>query len=141
MIQRKIKDPRVLWLIKVIIDSTINPGIPIGNLTSQIFANLYLNDLDHFIKGDLKCHFYLRYMDDLILFGDQKMQLNGWKETISNRLESLKLKLHQNKSQIYQVIDGVSFLGYKIYPTHRLIIKQNVSRFRKRMKNICDFSS
>jgi hypothetical protein len=134
MIQRKIKDPKVLWLIRVIIDSTPNPGIPIGNLTSQIFANLYLNGLDHFIKENIGCRCYLRYMDDLILFGDNKEQLAGWKEEIGDFLGEIILFLHAEKSQLYQTGDGVPFLGYKVYPTHRLVLTQNVRRYRKRMK-------
>ena len=72
MIKKKIKDPDALWLIKLIIDSTPSPGIPIGNLASQIFANLYLNGLDHYLKETVKCKHYIRYMDDLIVFDNDK---------------------------------------------------------------------
>lgn len=139
MIERKIKDPNTLWLIKVIIDSTENPGIPIGNLTSQIFANLYLSGLDHFIKEKLKVRAYLRYMDDLILFDNDKLRLTSWKEDIADYLAGLKLEIHQNKSQIYQTRRGVSFLGYKVYATHRLVVKQNICRFRRRMRKYLQF--
>jgi len=134
MIKKKIKDLKTLWLIKQLIDSTVSPGIPIGNLSSQIFANLYLNELDHYLKETVKCKYYIRYMDDLIFFSNDKCKLRGIKETIKNRLKELMLELHANKCQIYQSCRGVSFLGYKIYPSHRLVIKQNVKRLRHRMK-------
>ena len=114
--------------------SIISRGIPIGNLTSQIFANLYLGGLDHFVKEILKCRYYIRYMDDLILFDNSKDQLNQWKEAIRKYLQSLKLELHARKCQIYLVRNGVPFLGYKIYPTHRLVLTDNIKRFRKRLK-------
>ncbi|MEK6958409.1 MAG: RNA-directed DNA polymerase, partial [archaeon] len=75
MIRKKINDPEALWLIKLILDSTPSPGIPIGNLASQIFANLYLSDLDHYLKEMVKCQHYVRYMDDLIVFGNDKIKL------------------------------------------------------------------
>lgn len=134
LILKKIKDPHALWLIKLIIDSTSSPGIPIGNLSSQIFANLYLNKLDHYLKETVRCRHYLRYMDDLIVFDNDKSRLNYIKESIREYLKGLKLELHENKSQIYQTRRGVNFLGYKIFPTHRLVVKQNIRRLRKRMK-------
>jgi len=134
VIKRKIKDPDLLWLIRLIIDSTPSPGIPIGNLASQIFANLYLNDLDHYLKEAIKCRHYIRYMDDLIVFGDDKNMLNDVRYAISGFLGQLKLNLHPHKSQIYLTASGVAFLGYKIYPTHRLVVKINVKKARKRFK-------
>lgn len=134
MIERKIKDPDVLWLIKLIIDSTPSPGIPIGNLASQIFANLYLNDLDHYLKETLKCRNYIRYMDDLVVFSEDKDTLSMVKDAIKQNLKRLKLELHPDKSQIYITTKGIKFLGYKIYPTHRLVITQNIRRFRHRVK-------
>ena len=73
-------------------------------------------------------------MDDLILFDNSKDQLNQWKEAIRKYLQSLKLELHARKCQIYLVRNGVPFLGYKIYPTHRLVLTDNIKRFRKRLK-------
>ncbi len=134
MIKKKIKDPDALWLIKLIIDSTPPPGIPIGNLASQIFANLYLDGLDHYLKEIVKCKHYIRYMDDLIVFDNDKNKLGGIKNAIRGYLRGLKLELHPNKSQIYLTAKGIVFLGYKIYPTHRLVIRQNVKRLRDRIK-------
>jgi RNA-directed DNA polymerase len=101
MIKRGIKDPNVLWLIKLILDSTPAPGIPIGNLASQIFANLYLNGLDHYLKETIKCQHYIRYMDDLVVFGNEKDWLGEIKKDIGEYLQRLRLKLHPNKSRIY----------------------------------------
>lgn len=134
MIIKKIKDPDVLWLIKLIIGSTPFPGIPIGNLASQIFANLYLNGLDHYLKETIKCKHYIRYMDDLIVFGNDKEMLNEIKDAVEEHLKSLRLELHPNKSQIYLTKKGVCFLGYKVYPTHRLVIRKNIKRLRQRIK-------
>ncbi|MBI5699768.1 RNA-dependent DNA polymerase [Candidatus Saganbacteria bacterium] len=134
MLKKKTKDPNALWLIKLIIDSTLSPGIPIGNLASQIFANLYLDGLDHYLKETVKCKYYLRYMDDLIVFDNDKGRLNEIKGAMGEYLRSLKLELHPNKSQTYLTAKGIVFLGYKVYPTHRLVVKQNVKRLRKRIK-------
>ena len=133
LILRKIKDTKVLWLIKRIIDSTSSPGVPIGNLTSQIFANLYLNELDCFIKGTLKCKCYVRYMDDMAIFGKDKVELSRIKLAIRDYLVKLKLKLHENKSQIYKT-RKVNFLGYRVFPTHCLIMNQNLVRLKRRME-------
>jgi hypothetical protein len=134
MVKKKIKDSSVLWLIKLIIDSTPSPGIPIGNLASQIFANLYLSGLDHYLKETIKCEHYIRYMDDLIVFGDDKDKLSEIRDVIRKYLKSLKLELHSKKSQIYLSANGVDFLGYKVYPTHRLVAKRNIIRERKQLK-------
>jgi hypothetical protein len=125
-------------LIRLILDSTPSPGIPIGNLASQIFANLYLSGLDLYLKETVKCKNYLRYMDDLVVFGDDKNRLNDIKNTIGVYLNRLKLKLHPNKSQTYLTAKGIIFLGYKVYPAHRLIVRQNIKRLRKR-RNILNY--
>lgn len=130
----KIKDKQALWLIRQIIDSTVSPGIPIGNLASQIFANLYLNELDHYLKEAVKCSCYLRYMDDLVVFGKDKTRLTEVKDLIRLKLAKIKLAMHENKSQIYEIKSGVPFLGYKIWPSHRLVLKQNIKRLKLRMK-------
>jgi len=134
MIRRKIKDADVLRLIEVIIASSADPGIPIGNLSSQIFANLYLNEFDHYLKETIKCRHYLRYMDDLIVFDNDKPRLNKIKRAIGEYLNGLKLELHPRKSQIYLTAGGVAFLGYKVFPTHRLVARQNIGRAKQRIK-------
>lgn len=136
LVSRKIKDKLALRLIKLIIDSSNNQekGIPIGNLTSQFFANIYLNGMDHFIKEQLGCRYYIRYTDDFVVLDNDKRRLHEIKGVIADYLERLKLRLHPVKSRVFPVRQGTDFLGYKIYPDFRLIRKDNVKRFKRRMK-------
>jgi hypothetical protein len=136
LIARKIKDPQVLWLVGLIIDSTPNPGIPIGNLTSQVFANLYLNGLDHLIKENTKFRYYIRYMDDLAIFDNDRDKLNMISGFITACFSGLKLKMHPRKCKVYETEKGVKFLGYITYPTHRLVVLSNVARFKRRIKRL-----
>lgn len=151
IIARKIKDEKVLWLAKLIIDSSPNlnqptsqrvnestsHGIPIGNLTSQFFANLYLNELDYFVKFGLREKYYIRYMDDFLLFGNGKVHLNEKRAEIAQFLEDrLKLNLHSKKSNIFPARVGVEFLGFRIFRDYRRLKRENVKRFLKRMKNL-----
>lgn len=150
-----IKDPQVLWLLNLIIDHSpefppappvyfagddlFTPlqrriGIPIGNLTSQFFANLYLNGLDHCIKQELRATGYLRYVDDLILMSDDKAQLHAWKQTIMARLETLRLKAHPSKVAIYQSGLGVDVLGYRVFPGFRRLRNDNGFRFARKLR-------
>ncbi len=109
-------------------------GLPIGNLTSQFWANCYLNELDQFIKRELKCPAYLRYVDDFLLFSDSKAQLWAWKAAINQFLPQLRLTLHQAESTVYPVTNGIPFLGFVTYPTHRLLKRRNGLAFRRRFK-------
>ncbi|MBN1271890.1 MAG: group II intron reverse transcriptase domain-containing protein [Candidatus Aminicenantes bacterium] len=154
-IKRKIKCQRTIRLIGEIIntradknfpfyfpgDDLFTPinrkkGIPIGNLTSQFFANVYLNRFDHHIKEDLKCRYYIRYVDDFVIFSDSKDHLNNIKEKIEDYLTQLRLKLHPNKSRVFHTDEGVNFLGFKIFPTHRILKKQNILYMRRRLKKM-----
>lgn len=108
-------------------------GIPIGNLTSQLFANLMLNDLDHFIKRTLKCEYYLRYMDDMIILDSSKDKLNYIFKEITNVLTKEKLRLNP-KSGIFELKQGVDFVGYRTWKNKRLIRKQSLFRIRKSLK-------
>ena len=140
LICKKIKDHRFLKVIRDVIYSYdlhkkgSSTGIPLGNLTSQYFANIYLNELDHYIKEHLKCKYYIRYTDDFVVFDDSKSRLHDIKSQIQDFLKEYKLELHPHKSQVRKVCEGVVFLGYRIFPSYRLINKQNIKRFRKRTK-------
>lgn len=155
-IERKIKCPDTLWLVRTIIDAS-NPqdpvieyfpgdslfepllrrkGIPIGNLTSQFFANIYLNDLDHYVKERLRCRYYIRYVDDLCVLDDSKSRLWEVREGIERFLEGERLKLHPRKVVVAPVSIGIDFLGYRIFPTHRLLRKDNAIHFRRKMKTM-----
>ena len=139
LVARKIKDPDVLWLVDRIIDHS-NPqeavlnwfpgddlftpserrrGIPIGNQTSQFFANVYLDPLDHFVKDRLGIKGYVRYVDDFLVFSDDKRQLAEVREQIRDFLASLRLRLHRDKSVVFPAREGIRFLGYRVFPTHR----------------------
>ena len=109
-------------------------GLPIGNLTSQFWANVYLNRFDHFVKRDLKCKGYVRYVDDFLLFGDDKSQLQEWRAAIMDRLAALRLKLHEERAQAFPVVTGIPFLGFRLYPTHRRLKRRNAVNFQRRMK-------
>ncbi len=134
ILQRKIYDENTLWLLREIIQS--NPrGIPIGNLTSQLFANVYLNELDHFVKRELKERHYLRYMDDFVILGTDKGHLREAKDRIRTFLgERLKLSLHPKKAEIAPVDKGVDFLGYVLCNGTRRLRKSTVKRFLKRRR-------
>lgn len=155
MFKRKIKDQETLWLIRTIVDITdevedaelvyfpgddlFTPldrykGLPIGNQTSQFFANVYLNEFDHFIKEELRCLYYIRYVDDFVILDNDKNRLHHIREKSKKYLSRLRLVLHPNKSQIFPVVQGAEFLGYRIFPTHRLIRKSNVKRFRRKLR-------
>lgn len=154
-VKRKIKCKDTLWLVRQIINSRENPGgieyfsgddlftpvlrkkgIPIGNLTSQFFANLYLNDFDHFVKETLKVKHFIRYCDDFVIFGNSKSWLNQIKQEVMKYLEGLRLKLHKNKSRIYRTSDGVDFLGYRIFPGYMRVRKRLVKRYRKKLRKM-----
>jgi hypothetical protein len=108
-------------------------GIPIGNLTSQFFANLYLDDFDHWVKETLRAPAYLRYVDDMALCADDKGQLADWREAIRERLAAERLTLHPHKAHIYLTRQGLNLLGYLVFPDFRLLRNDNGHRFRRRL--------
>ena len=149
LLERKIRDKKVLWLINIILESSNREsgrGIPIGNLTSQLFANVYLNKLDQFIKHRLRMKYYIRYVDDFLILDFDKRNLYRIKEEIHRFLQArLKLELHPKKANIFPADKGIDFLGYQIFvsdPTgrrpgggiYRLLRKSTVKRFIKRTK-------
>ncbi len=139
IIKKKISDKKVLRLIKIILDAgakSSGKGMPIGNLTSQVFANVYLNELDYFVKQKLKEKFYLRYLDDFIIFGNSKKALEDLKWKISQFLKIIKLELHPDKSKIYPIHNGIAFVGYRIFYNHRLLRKSSLKKFEKNMASL-----
>lgn len=110
--------------------------MPIGNLTSQLFANVYLNELDQFCKHNLKIHYYIRYMDDIIIMGKNKGEVNRWKAKIGEFLQD-ELHLDMNhKTCIRPAMKGVEFVGVMIKPTHIKIRKSTVSRKKREVRAI-----
>ena len=183
MVSEKIKDERVLNMLKVILDTTDNDyinktilsvvnkeiykvnklnistsekeklinelksiplyrkgyGLPIGNMSSQILAVFFLNKVDHFIKEKLGCKYYIRYMDDLVILGNDKEELKNIFESVSKYIESFDLNVNK-KSGIYSLSNGVNFLGYnfKVF-NNKLIIRyrsDTIKRVNKRLKNL-----
>ena len=131
-----------MWLVKEIIKS-FNPGLPIGNLTSQLLANVYLNELDQFAKKELKIKKYFRYTDDFVIASEDKSYLENLIPKIqSYLLNELKLELHPNKINIKKFHQGVDFLGYVILPHYRLLRTKTKKRiFKKLKKRISEYKN
>lgn len=133
ILSRKIKDKKVIWLIKQILGKS-QKGMPIGSLTSQLFANIYLNELDKFVKHSLKMKYYIRYMDDFIIFSESKSELHYILNEIENFLKTkLELELN-NKTRIQPVKTGVEFVGYIHFYNKIRIRKSSWKRFKKNLK-------
>jgi retron-type reverse transcriptase len=155
-IRRKIRCRDTLWLIDTIIDHS-NPqepvrqyfpgddlltpfqrrrGLPIGNLTSQFFANIYLNRFDHFIKEELRASKYVRYVDDFVLFADDRAWLQLARQQIEEYLVRLRLKIHPVKSQIFTPSQGANFLGFRVFPDRIRVRSENLRRARRRLRRM-----
>ena len=157
---REIDDADVLWLAGVILDSgagvlaneytpvyfpaddllaACRPrGLPIGNLTSQFWSNVYLNDFDWFVQRQLSCRAYLRYVDDFALFGDDKQTLWEWKEAVIARLAHERLTIHAAQAQVLPTHCGIPWLGFVVHPTHRLLKRRNAVNFTRRLESHLD---
>ena len=142
IIKRKIKCKKTLWLIGRVIereretsdDLLTNKGMPLGNLTSQFFANVYLNELDQFVKHKLKIKYYIRYVDDFVILYTSKKQLANWKKEIENFLkEKLKLELHPDKSKIINLSHGIDFVGFRNFYYYKLLRKRNVKNMKRKI--------
>ncbi len=154
-IGRVIEDADTLWLVDTILASgagvlaaeydmvyfagddllaALRPrGLPIGNLTSQFWSNVYLDQLDWFVTQRLGCKAYLRYVDDFALFADSKRQLWAWKAAVIEHLATLRLTVHARSAQVQPVKSGIAWLGFVVHPTHRLLKRRNVVRFTRRV--------
>jgi retron-type reverse transcriptase len=116
-------------------------GLPIGNLTSQWWANCYLNPFDQFVKRDLGCRGYLRYVDDYLLFSDSKRELMKWREKILKRLERFRLTLHEESAYPKPVTEGIPFLGFQIFPDHRRLKPRKGYAFRRKFSYLLKTAS
>ncbi len=139
LLHRLFKDRRLLALLDKVIDSgpTDVPGrgLPIGNLTSQHFANLYMGRLDHFVKEQLCVRRYLRYMDDMLFFAPDKETLWYWHQQIELFLRTaLALSLNQHQTLVSPVSEGVPFLGFRIWPSLIRLQGQTSRRVRKKFR-------
>lgn len=158
ILAKKIKDERLLAVLYSIIECRHTPfglppgkkpedvplperlydvGMPIGNLLSQMFANLYLDVLDQFCKRILGIHMYIRYMDDVIALSNSKIQLREWKDRIGAFLESeLELSLN-NKTCIRPVGQGIEFVGYRVWAGRVIIRKSSTLRIKRNLAGVC----
>ncbi|MBN3883787.1 MAG: RNA-directed DNA polymerase [Nostoc sp. JL34] len=155
LLRRKIKCSDTLWLIDTIIDnsneqllvvehfagdSLLTPierrrGLPVGNLTSQFFANVYLNGFDHFVKEELRVKKYLRYVDDFSLFSDDWQFLSNARLAIEEYLaNNLRLRIHPIKSQLFETRIGANYVGFRILPNCIQVRTENLRRARRRLK-------
>lgn len=157
-IARVIRDERVLELIRLVLQSgagvlaseatndlfpgddlfaLLRPkGLPIGNLTSQFFANLLLDPIDHFVKEELRVPGYVRYADDLVLFANSKQALWAMRDALSGRLAGLRLRLHQNKTHVDHAGAGLRFLGFVLRPQGRRLYQAALARFNRRVRRL-----
>lgn len=134
ILKKYISDKKLLNFTQVLLDDEEKLGIPIGNYTSQFFANIYLNELDQYIKKDLKIKYYIRYMDDFIIMCQTKEEAKVLKEKINNFIiKNLNLKLNQ-KTNYYPNKMGVNFCGYRIYETHILLRERCKKKINKNIK-------
>lgn len=156
VIRRKIKCAETLWLIDTIIDASNEQdeavnyfpgdelwtpherrrGLPIGNLTSQFFANVYLDGLDHFVKQELRLEKYLRYVDDFAGFDDDRDLLLDARHRIEEYVAGFRLKIHPIKSQLFETRRGASFVGFHVLPDRIRVKSENLRRARRRMKEL-----
>lgn len=156
LLARRIKDGRVLELARRIVDGS-NPqefvlqyypgddlftplerrrGLPIGNQTSQFFANVLLDPLDHFIKERLRIGRYLRYVDDLVILGDDRPGLHEARRAIEVFLQGLRLRLTPRKTHLAPVNQGVRLLGYRVFPDRVRLLPGNLTRTRRRLRRL-----
>ena len=155
--QRVIADGQTLRLCKMILDggagihkevepaffagddlfSALRPrGLPIGNLTSQFWANVYLNPLDQFIKQVLKCPAYVRYVDDFLLFARTRKELHAWRLAIIRFLAAQRLTIHEAEAQVFPTHTGIPFLGWQVFPDHLRLKRRNGVAFQRRYAGI-----
>lgn len=116
--------------------ATFRPrGLPIGNLTSQFWANVYLNPIDQFIKRELRCKGYVRYVDDMLLFSSNKEELWRWKQALENRLAQFRLIIHPGAC-LRPVTEGFPFLGFSISPERRKLKRRKGVQFQKKLSKL-----
>lgn len=151
IVSKKIADDNVICLIRCMLNANFESqrervisdlqgvGMPLGNLTSQFFGNVYLNELDYFIKHELKAKYYLRYVDDFVILHGSKTQLEEWKLKIDLFLrDKLKIELHPQKSRVISLSKGVDFVGFRYHYFYTLLRKRNI---RKMLRRIADFEN
>ncbi|MBN1258420.1 group II intron reverse transcriptase domain-containing protein [Candidatus Peregrinibacteria bacterium] len=137
ILKKHIADQKILWLLHGVISSfSVKPdtGLPLGNLTSQLFVNIYMNELDHFIKHSLKARYYIRYADDFVLLSGSRNWLKWQIPIIRGFLHGkLELTLHPQKIYLKTLVSGLDFLGWVHFPDHRVLRTATKNRMIKRL--------
>lgn len=127
-------DEDVLWLLGQIIDS-FHKGLPLGNVTSQLFINVYMNEFDQFVKRNLKVKYYIRYCDDFVILHEDRSSLESFIPKMSDFLErKLQLSLHPDKVFIRSLSQGIDFLGWVHFSHHRVLRTATKRRMFKKLK-------
>lgn len=108
-------------------------GLPIGNLTSQFWANCYMNEFDHFVLRRLGCPAYLRYVDDFLLFANDPASLWRWRDALIDCLAQLRLTVHEKSALVRPTSEGVRFLGFHLYPTHRRLLRRKGVLYQRKL--------
>ncbi|HIH48180.1 TPA: hypothetical protein HA296_01095 [Candidatus Woesearchaeota archaeon] len=141
-IQKKINDQRVIWLIRKILGNPLGKersgkGMPLGNLTSQFFANVYLNELDQFVKQKLRAKYGIRDVDDFVILHPDRCILMGYKEEINRFLKKmLDIELHPNKSKIILLGNRLTFLGFRVFYYHKLLKKSSIRKMKANFERL-----
>lgn len=145
ILSKSLFDKDILWLLGQVIDSfqstnsaiaeNVDCGLPLGNLTSQLLVNIYMNEFDQYIKRELKVKYYIRYADDFVILSEDKEYLNNLlRYIVVNLKEKLKLELHPDKVFIKTIASGVDFLGWVHFPKHRVLRRSTKRRVIKNLK-------
>ena len=141
IIVKYVEDRNVVWLLEKIISSfetTAGKGLPLGNLTSQLLVNIYMNEFDQFVKHKLKAKYYIRYADDFVILHTNKDYLTNMRHGVYVALaEKLKLELHPDKVFIKTLASGVDFLGWVHFPNHRILRTTTKRRMLKKLSLSC----
>ncbi len=139
ILSKNIKDEELINVVKIVLENfesdNLGMGVPLGNYTSQFFANVYLNELDHFVKHKLKAKYYIRYVDDFVILHKSREVLEEYFIRIHHYLKNLRLELHPEKSGIYPLRNGITFLGYRIFYHYKLLRKRNIKYFKNKLQH------
>ena len=139
VLERQVADQNILWLLRQVVGSfhstAPGKGLPLGNLTSQLLVNIYMNEFDQWIKHKLREKYYIRYADDFVFLSSDKKELERLLPRIASKLEELKLQLHPDKVFIKTFASGVDFLGWVHFPNHRVL---RTASKRRMLRRLCE---
>ncbi len=137
IVNERVHDRDILWLTKLILEYNTpvkGRGMPLGNYTSQFFANVFLNKLDYFVKHTLRAKYYLRYVDDFVILDKNKEKLGRYKRYINDYLHTLGLKLHLTKSRVIPLHQGVPLLGFRVFYYYRILKESSIKQIKRNLR-------